>query len=175
MATMTLNGIAMPIDYPTDAERDDYIAQTRALMGLHQTDLQMGYATGPDADLRDALSLAEGPLKIAAYRAARGTISRGDALTVVDIHHTSVTGFSIPEDTYVRWIDALIEAYAIPEALQTYYAYGDDGQQDIEAESIETAARIDGIPTDEQIADGGWLVVRDDETGAELTFGTRPQ
>ena len=58
---------------------------------------------------------------------------------------------------------------------KVYYAYGDDGQQDIEAESLEDAARKAGIPTDAQIKDGAWLVVRDEQTGDELSFGSRPQ
>lgn len=57
--------------------------------------------------------------------------------------------------------------------MSTYYAYSDSESQDeIEAGSIQEAAEQFGIPTRQEIADGAFLVVRDEETHEEKTWGT---
>ena len=57
--------------------------------------------------------------------------------------------------------------------MKNFYAYSDAGQQNIEATTIEEAAEIAGIPDQDTINDGAFLVVRDEETMEELRFGKR--
>ncbi len=56
-----------------------------------------------------------------------------------------------------------------------YYIYSDDGQQTIFAHSFEAAAEIAGAPDDDLIADGAWMVIRDEATMESIEYGNRPQ
>ena len=56
--------------------------------------------------------------------------------------------------------------------MNPYYAYSDsESQEGIVAESLDDAAQKFGIPTEDEINDGGFLVVRDEETYEEKTWG----
>jgi len=59
--------------------------------------------------------------------------------------------------------------------MNKFYAYGDDGQMHIEASSIEEAAKKAGIPTAAEADDGGWLIVRNEETMETIRFGMVPE
>lgn len=55
--------------------------------------------------------------------------------------------------------------------MTTYYCYSDADSGHIEADSIQEAAEKWGIPSEAQIADGAWLVVRDEKTMNSITWG----
>ena len=49
--------------------------------------------------------------------------------------------------------------------MKTFYAYGDDGQEEIAADSLRTAAAIvESKITPAMVADGAWAIVRDETT-----------
>ena len=55
------------------------------------------------------------------------------------------------------------------------HVYGDDGQEEITADSLQAAADIvRGKITPAMLADGGWAVVRDEATMESIEIGTRP-
>jgi len=59
--------------------------------------------------------------------------------------------------------------------MKTYCVYGDDGQEEITADSLSAAAdivRSKFTPT--MLADGGWAVVRDEATMESIEIGNRP-
>lgn len=54
----------------------------------------------------------------------------------------------------------------------TYYVYGDDGQEEITADSLQAAADIIRSKfTPAILADGGWAVVRDEATMESIEIG----
>ena len=56
-----------------------------------------------------------------------------------------------------------------------YYVYGDDGQEEITANSLSAAADIvHGKFTPAMLADGGWAVVRDEATMESIEIGDKP-
>ncbi len=56
-----------------------------------------------------------------------------------------------------------------------YHVYGDDGQEEITADSLSAAADIiRGKITPAMLADGAWAVVRDEATMESIEIGTRP-
>jgi hypothetical protein len=66
--------------------------------------------------------------------------------------------------------------YLILSAVgREYYCYGDSGHRGVRATSLQAAAEAVGIPSQAAIDDGGWLVVRDEETMETLIFGKKPQ
>ena len=61
-------------------------------------------------------------------------------------------------------------------AMHTYYVYGDDGQQEIEApDLLSAAAMVSAGITAAMIAAGGWAVIRDDETMESVLIGEEPR
>jgi len=61
-------------------------------------------------------------------------------------------------------------------AIREYYVMSDDGQETLFAESFDAVERsLPLIPDADLVADGAWLVIRDELTMETREWGSRPQ
>jgi len=94
-------------------------------------------------------------------------VSGGDEATD-KLKGSKMADFRIASESFAS-TEVTVEPVSPPG---TYYVYGDDGQEEITADSLQAAADIIRSKfTPAILADGGWAVVRDEATMESIEIG----